>query len=68
MKAPALTALLRPGCLIEVGCIRHGRPSYRWAQGWEVLDPKTGSWSIPLRRRDALFIARQALAAQKAGV
>lgn len=55
---------IRPGFLIEVGCTvrrkrgARGRPSYRWVQGWQVFDPNTGRWSVEVRWRDALAMAR----------
>lgn len=67
--SPKLTprAMLRPGPDIEVGCIRKrgsgrpGRPSYRWARGWEVRDPDTGRYCTPMRYREALAHARDML-------
>lgn len=47
---------LRRGCRIEVGT---GKPGYRWVQGWEVLNPEWGTWSIPLRRSDTLAMLRE---------
>lgn len=45
---------LRPGFRVEVPYSRNGRPGYRWVQGWQVLNPETGHWSVDVRRSDAL--------------
>lgn len=55
-------ALLRRGAMLEVGTAgpgRKARPGYRWVQGWEVLDPRTGYWSHVMRRKYALAEAKQ---------
>lgn len=57
--------LIRRGCRIEVGCTVRGRPSYRWVQGWQVLDPRTGRWSVEMRYRYALMEARELSSASK---
>jgi len=54
-----LSNFIRPGHRIEVGCTRRGRPSYRWVQGWQVFDPTTGRWSVEMRRKDAIAMAKQ---------
>lgn len=54
-----LSNLIRPGHRIEVGCVRRGRPGYRWVQGWQVFDPNTGRWCVEVRWRDAVAMAKQ---------
>jgi hypothetical protein len=51
-----ISELIRPGCQIEVGGTY--RPGYRWVQGWEVRDPRTGNWSTPMRLSEARQHAR----------
>ena len=74
LHSPELTprAMLRPGVDIEVSRpIRRGkgrpyRPGYAWVQGWEVLNPATGRYSVPMRYRDALRHAADMLAMGRA--
>lgn len=50
---------------IEVPCMRHGKPSYRWTTGYYVCDPAKGlplgSAKIypPVIRREAYALARE---------
>lgn len=50
---------------IEVPCMRHGKPSYRWTNGYYVCDPAPdkpiGSAKIypPVVRKEAYALARQ---------
>ena len=67
-----LKEMIRPGCRIEAPHRvrkfgKDGRPfyapSYRWVQGWQVLDPATGRYSVEMRYCDALTHAAEMLAA-----
>lgn len=42
----------------EVACIKHGRPSYRWAIGYLVPTPE-GELFPPVGRSEAFSIARE---------
>lgn len=52
------TIKLRKSCLLEVGCLDHGRPSYRWVQGWVYTTPR-GAECQPLRLNEAIQLAKQ---------
>ena len=64
-----LKEMIRPGCRIEVPAPKRRRrwgtyrPGYRWVQGWQVLDPATGHYSVEMRYRDALTHAAEMRAA-----
>lgn len=47
---------IRRGCRIEIGT---GKPGYRFVQGWQVLNPETGAWSVEMRRAHALIEVRE---------
>lgn len=53
------TMLLRRSFDIEVPRPRKGRPSFVWVTGWEVMDPRTRRYSMPMRYREALNFAAQ---------
>lgn len=50
----AYPALVR-GPRIEVGCVRRGRPGYRWVQGW-VVKFGPDRESIPVCLQEALYL------------
>jgi hypothetical protein len=72
--SPKLTprAMLREGVSIEVPRARRARrgapyrPGYAWVRGWEVRDPATGRYSVPMRYRDAMAMASTEL--ERAGL
>ena len=51
------TVTLRRACLIEVGRLTRGRPSYAWVQGWTYTTPSGGE-SMPARLAHARAYAR----------
>ena len=56
-KPKPVVTLIRT-CM-EVGAPRNGRPGYRWAPGYIVIDPQTGNEiHPPVRRIEAYALAR----------
>ena len=44
--------------IIEVPCIKHGKPAYRWTNGYYVVDSEGSKIYPPVIRREALALAR----------
>lgn len=44
---------------IEVPCMRHGKPAYRWTSGYYVVSPTEGKIYPPVVRKEAYALARE---------